>query len=34
VSIVDLFESFAADFELTVVDDEWSRLEQHVRRTT
>ena len=29
MSIIDLFESFAADFELTVVDDEWSRLEKY-----
>ena len=29
MSIIDLFESFAADFELAVVDDEWSRLEKY-----
>jgi len=29
MSIIDKFESFATDFELTVQDDDWSRLEKY-----
>jgi hypothetical protein len=29
MKIVDIFESFAADFEATVQDDNWSRLEKY-----
>ena len=29
MTIVDKFESFATDFELTVQDDDWSRLEKY-----
>lgn len=29
MSIVDIFETFAADFELTVQDDDWTRLEKY-----
>jgi hypothetical protein len=30
MGIIDIFESFAADFELTVEDDDWSRLEKYL----
>ena len=29
MNIINLFENFAADFELTVVDDNWARLEKY-----
>ena len=29
MSIVDIFYSFAADFELAIQDDDWSRLEKY-----
>ena len=29
MSITDIFESFAADFESTIQDDDWSRLEKY-----
>jgi len=29
MNIVDIFESFASDFELTVQDDDWSRLKKY-----
>ena len=29
MNIVDVFESFAADFESTLQDDDWSRLEKY-----
>ncbi|NNJ94112.1 MAG: hypothetical protein HKP57_05155 [Halobacteria archaeon] len=28
--IIDTFESFAADFEAAVADDNWSRLEKYL----
>jgi hypothetical protein len=30
MGIIDTFESFAADFEAAVADDNWSRLEQYL----
>ena len=30
MGIIDTFESFAADFEVTVEDDDWSRLEKYL----
>lgn len=27
---IDRFESFAADFEAAIIDDDWSRLEKHL----
>ena len=30
MDIVNIFESFAADFETTVTDDDWSRLEKYL----
>ncbi len=30
MGIIDIFESFAADFETTVQDDNWSRLEKYL----
>ncbi len=30
VGIIDTFESFAADFEVTIEDDDWSRLEKYL----
>ncbi len=30
MGIIDTFKSFAADFEVTVEDDDWSRLEKYL----
>ena len=30
MDIIDVFERFAADFETTIEDDDWSRLEQYL----
>ena len=30
MGIIDTFESFAADFEVAVEDDDWSRLEKYL----
>ena len=30
MNIIDVFERFAADFETTIEDDDWSRLEQYL----
>jgi hypothetical protein len=30
VYIIDIFERFAADFEVAIEDDDWSRLEQYL----
>lgn len=30
MDLVDRFESFAADFEAAIADDDWSRLEKHL----
>jgi ketosteroid isomerase-like protein len=30
MGIIDIFESFAADFEASVQDDDWSRLEKYL----
>jgi hypothetical protein len=32
MSIIDRFESFAADFEAAVRDDDWSRLEKYLAK--
>jgi len=32
MSIIDKFESFAADFEASVRDDDWSRLEKYLAK--
>lgn len=32
MSIIDRFESFAADFEAAVQDDDWSRLEKYLAK--
>ena len=32
MGIIDTFESFAADFEAAVADDNWSRLEQYLAK--
>ena len=29
MALVDRFEAYAADFELTFIDDDWTRLERH-----
>ena len=29
MALVDCFEAYAADFELTFIDDDWTRLERH-----